>query len=251
MDTTDKRCTLCGARPVGRVDVSLHGELTCAGHTIAGRCVFCTRPHARPDQPGWRRFTGQLLRCPTCQVGAVETQMHARRWLPVVRSEMARIGVSLPVRVLVRLVGPDKLDPFRVPSAQGVLLGVTEQVVIGEGATEVVEIRVAAGQPPLQFGRCVVHEIGHAWITQQGGPRPDPGVEEGLCELFAHGWLKQQPGAAAEELRRGLHENPDPVYGGGFRTVHAAARAHGVGPVMLALSRTGELPRPPGWPAPT
>lgn len=100
------------------------------------------------------------------------------------------------------------------------------------------EIRIARGQPPLQLGRAVANEIGHAWLTQHGTRRPEHDVEEGLCELFAHGWLKQQRTRIADELRRRLRENPDPVYGAGSAWF------------MRRPSSTGWRPswdRSPGW----
>lgn len=233
----NRRCTVCGARPAGPVEVSLYGEITCVGHVISGRCVFCARPHAQAHPSGWRPFAGRMLRCPTCSTGAVEDQDQARKWLPTIRREMAAIGVSLPSRVLVRLVDPDHVDLSAQPSP----LGVTEHMM-GGAKGEVVEIRIASGQPPLLFGSTVAHEIGHAWLTQHGSRRPERDIEEGLCELFAHGWLKKQQTPLADELRRRLRENPDPTYGGGFRKVHASATKYGVAAVMGSLARHGRLP---------
>ena len=240
---SDPQCTICRAPPVGPAEVSLHGELTCVRHDIAGRCLFCGRAHGRVAGPGWRPFTDALLRCPTCVRDAVENQTQARRHLPRIRSDMAAIGVALATRVLVRLVPPSHIAADARLPPTGVVLGVTEQVTVGVSPAQIVEIRIAAGQPMLHFGASVAHEIGHAWLVQQGAPPLARPVEEGLCQLFAHGWLKRRPEPLSEELRRQLRLNPDPVYGAGFRTVHAAARRHGVGTVLTALCRTGELPR--------
>lgn len=242
IEVNTQRCTLCGRPPSGLMSVSLPGELTCAEHPTIGRCVFCAWPHADADPSGWRGFGASRLRCPTCLVDAVETQQAARTRLPAIRADMAAIGVRLPVRVLVRLVAPDELGHSAQTAAGQMVLGVTEHLSSGGRPPEVVEIRIARGQPPLQFGWSVAHEIGHAWITQHSERRPELSVEEGFCELFAHAWLKRQQGRVSEELRRRLRENPDPIYGEGFRTVHAAARRHGVVAVMESLTRQGRLP---------
>lgn len=181
------------------------------------------------------------MRCPTCLIDAVQTQVDARRWLPVVRRELADLGVELTQRVRVRLVAPDELTAESVAPGS-TLLGVTEQRAVGAARLDVVEIRIAAGLSPTHFGRAVAHEVGHAWLTQRGGPQLDPAVEEGLCELFAHAWLKRQRTALADELRRRLRENPDPVYGGGFRIVHAAVVRNGIAAVLTSLTEVGELP---------
>ena len=237
-----ERCGLCGRRPVGPVEVSLHGVVTCAGHPISGRCFFCGQPHTQARPPGWRRFAGPLMRCPTCLVDAVETQQEARVWLPVVRREMAAIGIQLPTRIPVRLVDPEELNPAGQLSNQDMILGVTESTSVDGRAPEVVEIRVAEGQPPLRFGQVVAHEMGHAWLKQHGSHRLELDIEEGLCELFAHGWLKRQRTPVADEMRRRIRENPDQTYGEGFRKVYAAAKRNGVATVMGTLARQGRLP---------
>ena len=233
---------MCSRQPIGMFEISLNGEVTCATHEVMGRCVFCGRPYVEPGPAGWRPFGESTLRCPGCLPGAVETQLDARRWLSVIRREMAGIGVDLRTRVRVRLVLPEDLDHGRQPSAGGVLLGVTEHVLYGDGSSEVVEIQIARGQPPLQFGRAVAHEIGHAWLIQHGSRRPDPQIAEGLCELFAHGWLKQQHTELADELRRHLRQNPDPIYGEGFRKVRASVLRNGMSAVLNSLVQSGRLP---------
>jgi hypothetical protein len=242
IDLVGRRCALCGGQPVGRIEVSLRCEITCARHTILGRCVFCGLPYEDARPPGWDAFCSEMLRCPTCQRGAVDTQDHARQLLPAIRCDMASIQIILPTRVLVRLVEPAGLAPGRQPVTGGVLLGVTEHVLYASDRREVVEIRIARGQPPLQFGRAVAHEMGHAWLVQHGTGRLDPPLEEGLCELFAHAWLKRRTDPIATELRARLRDNPDPVYGAGFRTVAAATQRHGVAAVLTSLAGRSILP---------
>jgi hypothetical protein len=169
----------------------------------------------------------------------VETQQDARRLLPIVRAQLAGIGIALQRRVLVRLVEPAGLLPS--PSMDGVLFAVTEHRIRGEDR-ETVEIRVAAGMPPQHFGRTVAHEIGHAWLVQEHAPPLAAELEEGLCELFAHAWLKQQHTPLTDEMQRRLWDNPDPVYGAGLRLVLTAVRTFGIRPVLTSLTRDGVLP---------
>lgn len=221
----------------------MHGELTCARHAALGRCVLCGRPYVRPGPPGWRPFTAGELRCPTCcGLDPIETQLDARRRLPAIRADLAAVGVVLTTRVRVSLVDPAELQAELTPTGAGTILGLTDHLVQAGDAHVAVSIRVAAGLPAMWFGRTVAHEIGHAWLVQQGGPAAAPELAEGLCELFAHAWLKRQPGALAAELRRQLQANPDRVYGGGFRMVHAAVLRVGIGTVLEGLALRGALP---------
>ena len=187
-------------------------------------------------------FSPTLLRCPTCLVGAVETQEQARALLPSVRARMAAIGVELAERVRVRVVGSDEINRYGGAPSRGVLLGLTDQWVVVGGPTTVSGIRVVAGMPPTYFGRAVAHEIGHAWLTQYGRTPVAQEIEEGLSKLFAYAWLKRERSPLADRLRSQLRANPEPVYGGGFRTVHAAVDRHGIENVLTSLLTRGALP---------
>ena len=88
----------------------------------------------------------------------------------------------------------------------------------------------------------MAHEIGHAWLVQHGSRQPDRQIVAGVCELFAHGWLKRQHSALADELRRHLRQNPDPIYGEGFRKVRASVVHNGMSAVLNSLVQSGRLP---------
>jgi Protein DA1 len=220
----------------------LHGEVVCTVHEVRARCVFCARPDPGPGPQDWRPFSRGHLRCPTCVVGAVETQEEARAQLPAVREHMAHIGVELTSRVPVRVIDPDEVDHLVGDGGDAVLLGLTDQWVGGGVRVQVAGIRILRGLPPIHFGRAVAHEIGHAWIAQHGSEFPAPDVEEGVCELFAYAWLKRQADPAAVRLRESIRHNPDRTYGAGFRSVYAATRTTDVSTVLAAVLRTGRLP---------
>ena len=239
--TPSPRCTICHVAPAGVVEVSLHGEVTCTVHEVRGRCVFCSRPHSSDAPPGWRSFS-RRLRCPTCLVGAVETQAEVRARLPAVRVHMAAIGVELAPRVRVRVIDPKEVDHLVGEDEGNLLVGLTDQWISAGQPVRVAGIRILKGLPPIHFGRAVAHEIGHAWLAQQGAVELPPAIEEGVCELFAYAWLKRQGPPIAARLREALRTNPDRTYGGGFRAVHAATRTTDVGAVLAAVLRTGRLP---------
>jgi hypothetical protein len=236
------RCTVCGRWPLLGYRLSLHGEVACVTHAATARCVFCAGTHPDPDPPGWAPFGDGRLRCRRCRAGAVETQPDARRLLPVVRRQLAGMGLELPRRVRVRIVSPAAALDAAGPREEGLLLGLTERVTGRREGTHVVEISIVAGMPPAYFGRAVAHEFGHAWLALRGrAPVPDA-VEEGMCELFAYAWLKRDGTPLALALRERFAGRPDPLYGGGFRAVHTAVRRHGLARVLDAVLSSGRLP---------
>ncbi len=233
------RCVICGEGARGRVLLSVRGELVCAGHTTVGRCRFCGRPRGL-DEPGWHEFEPAGWRCPTCGDEAVDTIEGLRRHVRGVRQVTAELGFGLRSRV--RVVFATFAELAAGHAAAGTPLACTELTATAAGVAEAVVVRVARGLPAFAFGRSVAHEVGHVWLAQSAaGPRRPP-VEEGLCELVAYAWLKRSPYTYAEQLRDLIRTNPDPVYGGGFREVHAALTRHGIASLRASLATTGELP---------
>lgn len=163
---------------------------------------------------------------------------------------MGSLGIRLDTPVRVAIVTADELSGVVTAAGDGVPLGVTLGVtdsrwIDGQPGADVLRIRIIAGLTPTHFGRAVAHELGHAWLAQRATAAiTTPSLEEGVCELFAHAWLKRQATPLAEALRSQLRDNPDPVYGQGFRSVHAAVARHGIDAVFDAVCAHGRLPDP-------
>lgn len=145
-------------------------------------------------------------------------------------------------RVKVRLVTTSRLAQVLGKERESAL-GVTTMLLTGDRTGSDLKIEVLRGLTPLHFGRTVSHEAGHAWLAQVGARAVAPEVEEGFCELVAYAWLRRREGELAAALRRTIRENPDPVYGGGFRLVYEATSSHGINAVVRELGRSGHLPR--------
>lgn len=233
---------LCGRIPLGPAAQSLRGEITCLSHDIPVRCAFCLAPGSGGS--GWRILGGDRPRCPTCSADAVDTPGDVRARLGAIRDTIRDLGFALraPVRVQLATVAELTGAVGRHPS--GSPLGTTELRTTGARTAEAIRILVLAGLPELVFGRVVGHELGHAWLAQFGARPLDPAVEEGVCELIAYAWLKRASTPFADALRDQIRRNPDPCYGGGFRTVHTATRQHTLKTVITSLAASGQLPDP-------
>jgi hypothetical protein len=207
------------------------------------RCAFCGRPGG-PGELGWHDLDPTLSRCPSCGRDAVDTPERLRAHVPAVRQATQDLGFGLASRVRVVFATATELraEPRRT---HGQALGLTELRPTGGRSAEATVIRVLRGLPAFMFGRVVAHEVGHAWLGQFGAQPCGDAVREGVCELLSYAWLKRSAVPFAEAVRDGIRTNPDPVYGDGFRTVHAAVRRHGRAAVVTSLAATGELPTDP------
>uniref|UniRef100_A0A9I9CRM5 Protein DA1-like domain-containing protein n=1 Tax=Cucumis melo TaxID=3656 RepID=A0A9I9CRM5_CUCME len=63
---------------------------------------------------------------------------------------------------------------------------------------EVTAILILYGLPRLLTGSILAHEMMHAWLRLQGYPNLKPEIEEGICQVLAHMWLKSKINVGSE-----------------------------------------------------
>jgi hypothetical protein len=169
-------------------------------------------------------------RCARCAGGAVDSRADLATIVPPVRELLWSYGIRLPNRVRVQLTPLEELA-----GCQGDTTWVQHA-----GTARVLGLRVAVGLPATLFGAVLAHEMGHAWLA--GCPaRRTQAEDEGLCELLASWWLRHRGGRLASHLLSSMGQDPDPLYGDGYRD--AVRRAGGLRPeaVVRRVASTGRL----------
>jgi hypothetical protein len=86
------------------------------------------------------------------------------------------------------------------------------------------EISLLEGLPDLQFRGVLAHELLHVWLNE-AGLQPPTELMEGFCNLGSYAVYS----SAETELDQGLakvlmqqmEQDPDPVYGDGYRVMKA------------------------------
>ena len=148
---------------------------------------------------------------------------------------MHRLQLRLNVPVRVHLA--DRAQLARHGSHQNVA-GVTESI-----AGRVVRMTVVKGLVRREFGATVVHECMHAWMVQNAYPRLSERMTEGLCQAMAYRYLREhRDEPRAKLVLERLRDDPDPVYGAGFRMIRDSAVKNGFSAVIDSIRRTGRLP---------
>lgn len=87
-------------------------------------------------------------------------------------------------------------------------------------------------------------------------PNLDNDIEEGICQVIAHIWLKDELEKMARKSRGGaahqrlgeffvhqIETDSSPVYGDGFRQAYAAYAAYGLPRTLDHLRQTGRILR--------
>ncbi|KAM0042265.1 putative protein DA1 [Helianthus debilis subsp. tardiflorus] len=130
---------------------------------------------------------------------------------------------------------------------------------------EVTAILVLYGLPRLLTGSILAHEMMHAWLRLQGYRTLSQDVEEGICQVLAHMWLKSQIAfisssntSSATSSRQGkrspfdkklaeffkhqIESDMSSVYGNGFRAGNQAVLKYGLPSTLEHIRLTGSFP---------
>lgn len=133
---------------------------------------------------------------------------------------------------------------------------------------EVTAILILYGLPRLLTGSILAHEMMHAWLRLQGYRTLSQDVEEGICQVLAHMWLRTQIGLIsgkktpssssatssrqekrspfdkklAEFFKHQIESDMSPVYGNGFRAGNQAVLKYGLPSTLEHIRLTGSFP---------
>lgn len=230
-------CTIC-RQPVGNSwFVSDIGDVFCTSHTNPRFCQGCRR--TLPQQT-----SGDF--CGTCHATLYShvsqttgSQRDVLGWLN------GHIGHNGLHNVPVALEEPHNFAPQQT--------GVTNWVYDGQNFD--VGIRILRNVTPNTFEGTLAHEYGHVMLVvdpdsmrfRGGFPDHRHVEEEGFCEVMKYLWLQERGTGNRQQDQLAIRNNPDPVYGDGFRMIWKeyerlgsipALRAH-----MLGLSVTAPKKR--------
>jgi hypothetical protein len=220
-------CVVCGRR-CGRVRyTSSSGDVWCADHADVPNCPFCAAPAFGP--------VGSL--CRQCSADTVRTTGELNAALRRVGTHMASRGfvVENPAQIVLReraeLEGRGLLGSPHTLGSTRSTYDHTGQVV-GR-----IVIAVVAGLPAAQCEAVIAHEFGHALLVGSHGDDSLPReVNEGFCEALAARYLAGRPAHRDVRLAlRHIQNNPDPVYGDGYRLLAPAFERWGETRVLAAL----------------
>jgi hypothetical protein len=207
-------CAECKEVPQGQYWVSLRDRYVCVRHPVRGRCTFCSTVTSTPSS--WQQLGPEMLRCPECSKGGVDSVDLASRHMRRVRNDLELLGFSLRMRVRVQLEAFDDLQ--RSSSSPNTVLGLTlHQVTPDKRHGNAALIQVLKGLPGAHFGMVTVHEAMHAWMGENGIDPPADRHREGTCELLAYEWLRRRRTMFARRVAESMLQSTDPIYGVGLQ----------------------------------
>jgi len=104
------------------------------------------------------------------------------------------------------------------------------------------EIMILYGLPKEFVASIMAHELCHVFIIEKKFPELEPFVEEGLCELSEYLWLAERDAPMAKYRQWTTENNPDPIYGDGFRTAKKAMGKLSFVALLKYVKNNGDFP---------
>ena len=100
-------------------------------------------------------------------------------------------------------------------------LGLTEVRWIenGLGRRYTISVTMQLSLPSLLYRGVAAHELGHVWLLTSGLSHLRDEDAEGFCELISYLYYRSLITPEAAQNARRIRDNPDPIYGGGFRNI--------------------------------
>lgn len=244
-----KRCAVCGEYIEGQYIQTFWGEFYCARHsTQYPECYVCQRPVCHRLTDGGKKYQDGRVVCMLCRRQAVDEQAQAREIMRQVQARMARYDldtrrVSIPLEMvpLTRLTADGIAGPMARLQGQTIK---QIQTYDGEEFKRTIEaLYVLGGLPPAYLENVLAHELGHVWLFMQRIDDLPEDLEEGLCNLFAYLLHQEQTSLEARHCIQLLEENPDPVYGDGFRRARVIYEQRGLPALLHGVAQYRRWPR--------
>ncbi len=214
-DLTPKNCAVCGKMVVGHCRVDKWGQLF-HNECEFMPCLNCGRATSLNDTHlPYNRHV-----CSHCIDKVVRKDAHIQWVYDRVQEIFGHNFLSLPGRIPVEIVSPDQMlklhnsrDTSRIPS------GLTRSGGAGFfGAKMHHKVYMLDYQHKVVFGGVLAHELLHVWQNEHHTVLP-PNYCEGFCNLgtyLFYGYLDNELSRVHMEQ---MMNNPDPIYGDGFREV--------------------------------
>jgi len=216
------RCSVCNEVLLGVFKVNHHGQKVCARHEQSPCCVSCGRWLERHEQRLAQLTEFGTVLCSLCQPRAIrepEVRHYDNAFGTAALKELGLDLGSLPP-VPIRVDTVARVDTLKGPLDKEVF-GITQTEVSTlngvESARIIRAIVVVGGLAKEHFEGVLAHEFGHVWLFRKRLDRRPAVLIEGFCELVRYRWLSRLASPLAVEQLRRMLENPDPIYGAGFR----------------------------------
>ena len=242
-----EHCAVCGEPILGSYRVDFWGNKYHAEHEAAHpACDYCGRVVCERVTGGGVNYDDGRKVCNICLQSAVFEEDIEPLILDVARI-LDDNGLRVDMKdVPVNLVDMKTLARLSGMTANTRELGFcrcNETKMLGKKVRQMNMIYLLYGLPKRVFESALAHEMMHVWMNRNAEMRPKPLLAEGAANYASFIVLSQRDDKMARLLIKNLQEDPDLIYGLGFRSVRKYIDRKGL-PAFIDYLRTHDrIPR--------
>jgi hypothetical protein len=226
------RCSVCGEIIEGEYLYDHWGNAYHSWHSSEiAHCSFCGRLLSDPEAGGGKRLHGDKFVCSKCDRDAVRDADEAAELLEQVRHHLAEVGIT----IRHQQIGFDLITPQRMAELSNThdsdhfgLTQYQESLWLGLLSEQKFSVSVLEGMPRMHFILTAAHELMHVWLYLNAPEKGDQALVEGSCNYAGLLVLQKYDDEMVEYVIRQLEEEPDSIYGEGFRRVRRLVDNRGV-----------------------
>ena len=243
------RCSICDKPLVGRYIIDFWGNNYHPHHNDEiPSCDYCRRLISPRSTGGSHQYADGRTICNICYESAIEENSGMVSIIKTVQTILARKGIKIDMSdVPVQLVDKPTLGRLTghgdVQTEMGLAHYQYSKNLTGQIRDRKHIIYILHGLPERTFEGVAAHEMMHVWTNLNAPKTPAPRLNEGISNCASFWIYSRHRDQMAEYLIRNLRENPDPVYGEGFRQVQRYIRKKGLRSLLEHLKNSATMPR--------
>lgn len=228
------RCDGCAQPIVGQFLQDLWGHRLHPHHgglpTL--QCHVCARLISQKTSQGGVQYGDGRVVCGICQITEITTPAQIEQARQAVLQQLQAVGFDyIPQYIAVSLADQrtlqKRLGVGRNANSHGFTKTLIREVA-GQGQCQEHSIFILYGLPRLQFMGVLAHELLHVWLNEKAlnevwGEREI----EGFCNLGTALVYQNDGTPLAGVLHQRLAQDPNPIYGEGYRKMAAKLQKSG------------------------
>ena len=181
---------------------------------------------------GGVRYDDGRLVCNICYENAIQEAVSADSIMSSLQDVMAEYGIATDhVDVPLYLVNRNTMSELAAGfHADPLGFAHYEKTSYAGGliTDKSYKIYMMIGIPRYEFISALTHELMHVWLFNNAPPEIDPDLREGSCNYAAYLILQDYSNPEAKFVIENMLNDPDPVYGDGFRRIKKMVERNGI-----------------------
>ncbi len=221
------KCAVCLEPLSGTYTIDAYGNKYHSSHNREmNKCSCCDRIISKNTTGGGNALADGRYICNICGATSVYSQREIERTFNLTVQRLISMGLNLELN-RIKIKGVDVNGMMRYadnysPGMQGYCSSETEKEYVNDKlkrTTTSHTIYVLNGLPSILLESVIAHELMHAWLYDTTPNRHSSNITEGSCNYISYLYLLENKVSQSGDFIRKLENNPDPVYGGGFRDI--------------------------------